>query len=64
MTGILCCSFQVAVSANPGDYHSYAAFVIGVVSGCSYVAWSVALRACHVDDISDTITGQLLEFSA
>ncbi|XP_065070692.1 putative ammonium transporter 1 [Rhopilema esculentum] len=46
----------VSVSAAPGNMYPYAAFAIGFVSGCAYVVWSVLLKTCRVDDISDTIT--------
>eukprot|EP00112_Aurelia_sp_Birch-Aquarium-sp1_P009987 Seg2156.2 transcript_id=Seg2156.2/GoldUCD/mRNA.D3Y31 product="putative ammonium transporter 1" protein_id=Seg2156.2/GoldUCD/D3Y31 len=49
----------VAVSSNPGMYHSYGAFAIGVVAGCTFVVWNVSLKACCVDDISDIITVNL-----
>merc|ERR1711962_368737 len=40
----------VGVSCAPHQYHPYAGFVIGVVSGLAYTAWTALFHCCRIDD--------------
>jgi len=44
----------VGVSCAPHQYHPYAGFVIGVVSGLAYTAWTALFHCCRIDDPTDS----------
>jgi len=50
--------FQVALCAGCNAVHPYAAFVIGIIAGMAYVAWSTVLLRLKVDDPLDAVAGK------
>ena len=53
---------QVSCSCLGDTYHPYGGFVVGVVGGLAYVAWSSLMQLCHVDDPTDVIAGTTYKF--
>ena len=49
---------QVALCAGCNAVHPYAAFVIGIIAGMAYVAWSTVLLRLRVDDPLDAVAGK------
>ena len=50
--------FQVALCAGCNAVHPYAAFVIGIIAGMAYVAWSTLMLRLRVDDPLDAVAGK------
>ena len=49
---------QVALCAGCNAVHPYAAFVIGIIAGMAYVAWSTLMLRLRVDDPLDAVAGK------
>lgn len=49
---------QVALCAGCNAVHPYAAFVIGIIAGMAYVAWSTLMVRVRVDDPLDAVAGK------
>ena len=49
---------QVALCAGCNAVHPYAAFVIGIIAGMAYVAWSTLMLRFKVDDPLDAVAGK------
>jgi len=50
--------FQVSLCASCNAVHPYAAFVIGIIAGIAYVAWSTIMLRVRVDDPLDAVAGK------
>lgn len=50
--------FQVAMCAGCNVVHPYAAFVIGIIAGMAYVAWSTVMLRVKIDDPLDAVAGK------
>ena len=48
---------QVALCAGCNAIHPYAAFIIGIIAGMAYVAWSTAVLFFKIDDPLDAVAG-------
>ena len=48
---------QVALCAGCNTIHPYAAFIIGIIAGMAYVAWSTAVLFFKIDDPLDAVAG-------
>ena len=46
----------------PGSYLAYGAFVVGVVGGLAFTAWSALLQQCRIDDPTDSSAGLFVCF--
>ena len=49
---------QVSLCAGCNAVHPYAAFVIGIIAGIAYVAWSTVMLRVKVDDPLDAVAGK------
>ena len=49
---------QVALCAGCNVVHPYAAFVIGIIAGIAYVAWSTLVVKLKIDDPLDAVAGK------
>lgn len=49
---------QVAQCSGCNTFHPYAAFVIGIIGGITYVAWSIAMLRFQIDDPLDAVAGK------
>lgn len=49
---------QVALCAGCNAVHPYAAFIIGIIAGMAYVAWSTVMLRFKVDDPLDAVAGK------
>ena len=49
---------QVALCAGCNAVHPYAAFIIGIIAGMAYVAWSTLVLRLRVDDPLDAVAGK------
>jgi len=49
---------QVSLCAGCNAVHPYAAFVIGIIAGMAYVAWSTLMLRVRVDDPLDAVAGK------
>ena len=52
---------QVSLCAGCNAVHPYAAFVIGIIAGIAYVAWSTIMLRVRVDDPLDAVAGKDLQ---
>ena len=48
----------MALCAGCNAVHPYAAFIIGVIAGMAYVAWSTLVLYFRVDDPLDAVAGK------
>ena len=51
------CFLQVALCAGCNAIHPFAAFIIGIIAGMAYVAWSTAMLYFKIDDPLDAVAG-------
>lgn len=49
---------QVAQCSGCNTFYPYAAFVIGIIGGITYVAWSIAMLRFQIDDPLDAVAGK------
>ena len=50
--------FQVSLCSGCNVFHPYASFVIGIIGGMTYVAWSTLMLRVKVDDPLDAVAGK------
>ena len=50
--------FQVSLCSGCNAFHPYASFVIGIIGGMTYVAWSTLMLRVKVDDPLDAVAGK------
>lgn len=50
--------WQVSQCSGCNVFHPYAAFVIGIIGGITYVAWSTLMLRLGVDDPLDAVAGK------
>lgn len=51
------CFLQVALCAGCNAVYPFAAFIIGIIAGMAYVAWSTAMLYLKIDDPLDAVAG-------
>ena len=49
---------QVSLCSGCNAFHPYASFVIGIIGGMTYVAWSALMLRVRVDDPLDAVAGK------
>ena len=49
---------QVSLCSGCNVFHPYASYVIGIVGGMTYVAWSTLMLRVKVDDPLDAVAGK------
>ena len=52
---------QVALCAGCNVFRPYAAFIVGIIAGITFIAWNVLVLKLHVDDPLDAVAGQSVQ---